>query len=255
MYNLKKNTYVVVEFTALNGFMTDIYDSKIKKNLNFGSSPLIEIAAVKIKNGKISEHYTNFIGIDGLRAENLSEQGDSDMSYYGLTFAHLIGAPSLLETVKKFYDFSYDCIILVKHKSSSYNTSYDIFQRYAKSFGYIFNNPVFGMSDLVQAAKVRELFEDKEKDIDYRDVLRIAENLDHTGFWPDTFADYNIFFNPDSKECYDKGRNDPLSWALAFARLFIAIADLEDEAESERTDACSEGVTLEEIGDNGTCPF
>ena len=31
MYNLKKDTYAVVEFTALDGFMTDIYDSKIKK--------------------------------------------------------------------------------------------------------------------------------------------------------------------------------------------------------------------------------
>ena len=178
MYNLKKNTYVVVEFTALHGFMTDLYDSKIKKELNFGSSLLIEIAAVKIKRGKISEHYTNFIGIDGLQAENLSNQGDSGMSYYGLTTAHLIGAPSLQETVKKFYDFAYDCIILVRHKTSSYNTPFDIFRWYAKSFGYVLNNPVLSMTDLVQAAKIKELFECKEKNVDYRDVLKVAANLD-----------------------------------------------------------------------------
>lgn len=242
MYNLKKNTYVVVEFTVLDGGITDIYESKIKKGLHFGSSLLIEIAAVKIKRGKISEHYTNFIGIDGLQAENLSNQGDSDMSYYGLTPAHLIGAPSLQETVEKFYRFAQNCTILVMRKAASYNTAFDIFQSYAKSFGYVFNNPVLSMLDIVQAAKLKELIDDKGKNIDYRDILQIAENLNYTGFWPDIFAEYDIFFNPDSKDSFDKGRNDPLSWAIAFAQLFIAIADFEDDM-------------LEEIKDDNTCPF
>lgn len=253
MYNLKKNTYVVVEFTTLNGFMNGLYDSTIKQRLNFGSSPIIEIAAVKIKRGKISEHYTNFIALDGVKTENLSD--NEEMGFYGLTLAHLIGAPSLQEAIEKFYIFARDCIILVRHKPSSYNTPFDIFQWYAKSFGYVFNNPVFGMSDLVQAAKVRELFEYKEKNVDCRDVLQIAENLDHTDFWPDTFADHNIFFNPNSEEPFDKGRNDPLSWALAFAQLFIAIADLEDEAENEDAGASFEEITLEKFDDDNTCPF
>ena len=95
------------------------------------------------------------------------------------------------------------------------------------------------MSDIVQAAKIKELFECKEKNVGYRDVLKVAANLDQSGFWPDTFADYNIFFNLGSKESFDKGRNDPLSWAIAFAQLFIAIADLENDAKGEAADARS----------------
>ena len=255
MYDFKKNAYVVVEFASLDGLFTDLYDNKTnKKGLNFGCSPLIEIAAVKIEKGKIAEHYTNFIALDGLPAENLSKEGDCDMSYYGITPAHLIGAPSLRRTVERFYYFAKDCIILVRHKSSLYNTPFDIFQWYAKSFGYVLNNPVLSMSDIVQAAKIKELFKCKEKNVDYRDVLKVAANLDQSGFWPDTFADYNIFFNPGSKESFDKGRNDPLSWAIAFAQLFIEIADLENDAKGEAADARSGGVALEAIDDD-TCPF
>ena len=241
MHNLKKNIYVVVEFTVLDPLLGDLYDSKIKERLNFTCSPIVEIAAVKIQNGKICEHYTNFIGLDGLNAENLSDDAEC-MSRYGITPAHLIGAPSLKNAVEKFYNFTQDCIILVRHKTSSYNTSFDIFQMYAKSFGYIFNNPVFGMTDIVQAAKIKEMFEDKEQNIDYTDILCIAKNLGHAHFWTDAFADYDIFFNPDSKESFDKGRDDPLSWAIAFARLFIAINDFEDNS-------------LEEIKDDNICPF
>ena len=241
MHNLKKNIYVVVEFTVLDPLLGDLYDNKIKERLNFTCPPIVEIAAVKIQNGKICEHYTNFIGLDGLNAENLSDDGDC-MSHFGITPAHLIGAPSLKDAVEKFFHFSENCIILVRHKTASYNTPFDIFQMYAKSFGYIFNNPVFGMTDIVQAAKIKEMFEDKEQNIDYTDILRIAKNLDHSNFWTDTFADYDIFFNPDSKESFDKGRDDPLSWAIAFARLFIAINDFEDNS-------------LEEIKDDNICPF
>ena len=241
MHNLKKNIYVVVEFTVLDPLLGDLYDSKIKERLNFTCSPIVEIAAVKIQNGKICEHYTNFIGLDGLNAENLSDDGDC-MSHFGITPAHLIGAPSLKDAVEKFFHFSENCIILVRHKTASYNTPFDIFQMYAKSFGYIFNNPVFGMTDIVQAAKIKEMFEDKEQNIDYTDILCIAKNLGHAHFWTDTFADYDIFFNPDSKESFDKGRDDPLSWAIAFARLFIAINDFEDNS-------------LEEIKDDNLCPF
>ena len=72
MHNLKKNIYVVVEFTVLDPLFGDLYDSKIKERLNFTCSPIVEIAAVKIQNGKICEHYTNFIGFNCLKAENLS---------------------------------------------------------------------------------------------------------------------------------------------------------------------------------------
>lgn len=241
MHNLKKNIYVVVEFTVLDPLLGDLYDSKIKERLNFTCSPIVEIAAVKIQNGKICEHYTNFIGLDGLNAENLSDDAEC-MSRYGITTAHLIGAPSLKDAVEKFFHFSENCIILVRHKTASYNTPFDIFQMYAKSFGYIFNNPVFGMTNIVQAAKIKEMFEDKEQNIDYTDILCIAKNLGHAHFWTDTFADYDIFFNPDSKESFDKGRDDPLSWAIAFARLFIAINDFEDNS-------------LEEIKDDNIRPF
>ena len=241
MYNSKKNSYVMVEFTVLDWVFGDLLDNKIKERLNFTCPPIVEIAAVKILNGKICEHYTNFIGLDGLNAENLSDDGDC-MSHFGITPAHLIGAPSLKVAVEKFFHFSENCIILVRHKTASYNTPFDIFQRYAKSFGYIFNNPVFGMTNIVQAAKIKEMFEDKEQNIDYTDILCIAKNLGHAHFWTDTFADYDIFFNPDSKESFDKGRDDPLSWAIAFARLFIAINDFEDNS-------------LEEIKDDNVCPF
>ena len=253
MHNLKKNTYVMVEFTVLDLVSGDLYDNKIKERMNFACSPIAEIAAVKIQNGKICEHYTNFIGFNCLKAENLSDGLDC-MSRFGITPAHLIGAPSLKESVEKFFYFTQNCIILVRHKTALYNVPFDIFQMYAKSFGYIFNNPVVGMTDIVQAAKIKEMFEDKEKNIDYTDVLRIAENLDYENFWTDTFADYDIFFNPNSKDSFDKGRNDPLSWALAFAQLFIAIVDCKNDDENGNVDTCANDITLEESGD-GAIPF
>ena len=240
MYNAKKNTYVTVEFTVLDWVSGELTDSKSRERLKFTCAPIVEIAAVKIKNGKICEHYTNFIGLDGLKAENLYDDGDC-MGRFGITPAHLIGAPSLKEAVEKFFDFTEDSIILVRHKTSSYNTPFDFFQMYAKSYGLFFNNPVFAMADIVQAAKVKEMFEDGEQDIEHTDILHIAEKLNHLNFWTDTFADYDIFFNPNSKES-DKARNDPLSWALAFARLFIAITDFENDA-------------LEEVKDDTVLPF
>ena len=253
MHNLKKNTYVMVEFTVLDWVSGDLVDNKIKERMSFTCPPIVEIAAVKIQNGKICEYYTNFIGLDGLNAENLSDDGDC-MSHFGITPAHLIGAPSFKEVLEKFFHFSENCIILVRHKTSSYHTPFDIFQIYAKSYGYIFNNPVFGMTNIVQAVKVKEMFEDKEQNIDYTDILRIAKNLDHSNFWTDTFAEYEIFFNPDSKESFDKGRNDPLSWALALARLFIAITDCKNDDENVNVDTCANDITPEESED-GEIPF
>ena len=241
MCSLKKNTYVTVEFTVLDRIFGDLYDGAGKNGLSFTFAPIAEIAAVKIQNGKICEHYTNFIGLNGLNAENLSDVGGC-MSHFGITPAHLTGAPSLKEAVEKFFDFTRDCVILVRHKTFSYNTPFDIFQMYARSFGYVFNNPVFGMTDIVRAAKIKEMFDDKERNIARADILRIAEDLDHTSFWTDTFADHDIFFDPDGKGASDKSRNDPLSWAIAFARLFIAIADLENDA-------------FEKIEDAGAYPF
>ena len=72
--------------------------------------------------------------------------------------------------------------------------------------------------------------------------------------WTDTFAEYEIFFNPDSKESFDKGRNDPLSWALAFARLFIAITDCKNDDENVNVDTCANDITPEESED-GEIPF
>lgn len=46
--------------------------------------------------------------------------------------------------------------------------------------------------------------------------------------WADLFADYDIFFNPYSED-FDKGRHDPLSWALAFARLFITLVEWKND--------------------------
>lgn len=155
MYNLKKNTYVVVEFTEINGHFSGIYDSRTKQDLSFASSPIIEIAAVKIQKGEISEHYTNFIGLDGVQAKNLCEEMSS-LTDKGITPTHLIGAPSLEETVRKLYDFTRDCIILVQYKTPFFNTPFDTFQLYARSFGYVFNNPVFGILDTVQAAKLKK---------------------------------------------------------------------------------------------------
>mgnify|MGYP001623953544 FL=1 len=225
MYNLKKNTYVVVEFTEINGHFSGIYDSRTKQDLSFASSPIVEIAAVKIQKGEISEHYTNFIGLDGVQAKNLCEEMSS-LTDKGITPTHLIGAPSLEETVRKLYDFTRDCIILVQYKTPFFNTPFDTFQLYARSFGYVFNNPVFGILDIVQAAKLKKAF--KEKDIDYRDVLRVAENIEQMiAGWQDIFAEYEIFFAPFSNDPCNRGRNDPLSWAIAFARLFLAITDCE----------------------------
>ena len=52
MHNLKKNTYVMVEFTVLDWVSGDLVDNKIKERMNFTCPPIVEIAAVKIKTEK-----------------------------------------------------------------------------------------------------------------------------------------------------------------------------------------------------------
>lgn len=240
MQNWQKNTYVAVEFSILGGHFAGLYDRKLKKRIHFGSPPIVEIAAVKVQKGKIAAHYTSFIGPDGADPENVSD--DEGMMFYGITPAHLIGAPSLQEAAETFYRFAQDGIILVREKSSSYNVPFDLFRSHAKSFGYVFNHPVLSMSDIVQAAKIKELFADQAQSIGSADVLKIAQNLSRPGFWSDIFSEYGILFDPDGRDPFCRSRNDPLSWALAFARLFIAISGFDDGAP-------------EEIVDDGTCPF
>ena len=55
MYNAKKNTYVTVEFTVLDWVSGELADSKSRERLKFTCAPIVEVAAVKIKNGKICE--------------------------------------------------------------------------------------------------------------------------------------------------------------------------------------------------------
>ena len=46
MYNAKKNTYVMVEFTVLDWVSGDLADCKSRERLKFTCAPIVEIAAL-----------------------------------------------------------------------------------------------------------------------------------------------------------------------------------------------------------------
>ena len=219
MYNLDNQSFVVLNFSTLRAFTDNIKNDDV----TLQREAIVEIAAVKIKKGKIHGHYHSFVAIDGYNAQDI-EFGSSDMGAYNLNNEHLIGAPAFKEVVEKLSDYVDDSVLIVYSLSPQAYNPFAIFKDCAKDCGYFFNNPAIAMTDIRNAKRLQRAVKESGIKFENANILQIAKMLafDYKS-WSEIFLDYGIFFDPDCDDIYDRDRNDPLSWALAFAKLFIKL--------------------------------
>lgn len=212
----EKKTYVVLEFAGIF-----CYYDKTKKYA-IGGEKVVEVAAVKIEEGKISSYYHSFIAIDNCDPHNIA-LGDVPRPAYHLQAAHLIGAPSFKKVAKTLFEYV-DGATLILHPTFYTETLFSTFKEKAKEYGIIFNNVTIDIKNVFTAAKQISAATDLQIGSDNCDALTLAQFIPSPKFvWADVFKEYGIIFDVDSKERKNAGRDDPLSWALAFARLVVAI--------------------------------
>ncbi len=225
MYDLKKQTFVALTFATVR----EIVDNGEKNAIHFlRREEIIEVAAVKIKRGKIEGHFHSFIAIDGMNAHNLSF-GDCNFGSCRAIPELLIGAPSFDKVMEKLSDYIGDSILLDIQSASPIHPL-QLFKDKANSLGYLINNPTVSMWQVLQAKVLQDRVLASDRKFENLDVLQIAQMLTvNKDFWPDIFEEYEIDFDPESKESYNEGRDDPLSWALIFAKFFIKLVGRESD--------------------------
>ena len=220
MFDLKRRAYVVLHFATAD----DIYRYK-KGSLEFCANNIIEVAAVKIKRGEIKEHFSTFIAIEGCDPHEV-EFDVNNIGALGITEAHLIGAPDFKTVAERVFDFAKGCAILTCNRSQS---CIDSFRERAASYGIIFNNPIFPLNHIYDAVNLQNALKKQGMKFEDATTLQIANLLADKGkTWMDIFAEYDVF--TFSNEWGPK-RQDSLTWALAFAQLFIRMVEWEQDDE------------------------
>ena len=100
---------------------------------------IIEIGAVKMVNGEITEKFSSFVAC----SEKLS---DEIVKLTGITDADLVGAPEIEKVIADFYKFT-DGAILVGHNVTF---DYRFVQYYGEQHGYMFEKKQFDTLTLAQ---------------------------------------------------------------------------------------------------------
>ena len=226
MTDWKEKDYVVLEFSTADDL--DFLDSK-RRFMKSAKENIIEVAAVKIKKGEITEHYSTFVASEDFDPHNY-ELGDWNFNAEGLTSLHLIGAPSFKDVCERLYNFAEGCDLVVK-SISYFRDDFENFKESAKNCGYLFNQPVIELDYLVFANELRGKLDDQMIITDQMTLPEIATLLHRKRkSWVDIFDECDN--HPFYKETLEK-RGGPLSWALAFAQFFISIIKQEEEWEEE----------------------
>lgn len=224
MEDFKNKSYVIMGFATIDSF----YDKIKRRVVRLAKEEIIEVSAVKIEKGKIKEYFNSFVSIDGYDAHNIEFDDFRQLSYYA-DAEHLIGAPNFEYIAKRLFDFIEQSIII--NTSFTIKETFKIFKEKAQSFGYVFNNTTLDIDDIYTAKRLKNIIEESSERFEKLKILQLAQMLKtDKNIWTEIFADNDIFFDPDSEVDELKGRNDPLSWALAFARFFIKLHDCEDNA-------------------------
>lgn len=226
MTDWKEKDYVVLEFSTADDLEFD--DPKIRR-MHFATESIIEVAAVKIKKGTITEHYSTFVAIEDFDPLNY-ELGDLNFNAKGITSLHLIGAPKFKEVCWHLHRFAEDCDLIVR-TFSHYRDPFVTFKESAKKCGYLFNQQVIALDDLVFADELREKIDNKTIATDQMTLPEIAVALiRERETWIDVLNKYDILLF--DQETLEK-RGEPLSWALAFAQIFLSVIAQEEEREAE----------------------
>lgn len=233
-----KDRFVIVDILSTD-FMFEVKRKSDGKEVKFSDEALVEIAAVKIENGRIIENFSTFMGVDGLDIDDICEDWDPD--HFGITPYHLKGAPDCESVAKKLHCFVRDSIIIPDTIDSQ--EGWKKFAVKALSCGYCFNNSCVNMSDIMLAKRVKGAAEKNGKNFNEFTLLEMANYVKSTKNIAEIMADYNVFYPPYDSTDRMVVRNDCLSRAIAFARLFIAMAG-------------DEIVSLKEYSeDEDGCPF
>ena len=104
----------------------------------------------------------------------------------------------------------------------------EILKNNSKKYGYVFDNPVITPLELRTAMALKSSMADGAIAED-TSILQIADIIHEKPVdWTDIFAEHHVYFNPEAEEEWRRDRNEPLTWALAFAKYCIS---LQEEAE------------------------
>lgn len=191
--DLDKKTYCALELAMVEEFT----DLKKYKLVSLDKCAVVEVAAAKIVEGKIQSHFHSYVAIDGYDAHDIEIETSAFVSY-SINGMHLIGAPSFDEVIKRLREYAGDSVMLVNNnlRSDLFNPLY-VLRRRAQEIGCPFDDNFIRIKDILDE-------DDKERRIQ------------------DIFLDYDMHFNPNA-DSFSRSRNDSLSWALAYAQLFINI--------------------------------
>lgn len=116
----EKFAVVDLETTGLN----DGHNGKKADNI-------IEIGAVKIERGRITEKYSTFVACAEPIPKEITE-------LTGISSKELQGAPTVKEAIKRFCDFSRDCTIV----GHNILFDYGFIRYYSKQYRLEFNNDI-----------------------------------------------------------------------------------------------------------------
>lgn len=217
--NESEKSYVVIEFAT----MQELYDKRTSKNIILDELQITEVAAVKIKNGQIQDHYHSFVSIEGYDAKDI-EFDDERVSTFYADADYLIGAPAFITVAEQLHEFLKDGMIVLRSDAVFIRNAFDGFKAKAQSLGLSFDNEVVNISDILAATKLKKSIEDSGESFENMNALQLSKFFkDGRGKWTDIFFDHDIIFDPGSEDPLLKGRNDPLGWALAFSKLFIVL--------------------------------
>ena len=212
-------SYVVIEFATIQ----DLCDKRTSKNIILDTPQITEVAAVKIKNGQIQGHYHSFVSLEGYDVKEIEFDDDRASTFYA-DADYLIGAPALSIVAEQLHEYLKDSTIVLRSDAVFIRNVFDGFKARAQSLGLSFDNEVVIISDILAASKLKKAIEDSGESFENMNALQLSKFFqDGRGKWTDIFFDYDIIFDPDSEEPLLKSRDDPLSWALAFSKLFIAL--------------------------------
>ena len=262
MCEINKQSFVVLTFATVS----ELRDLANDIDVTLQRDAIVEVAAVKIEKNAIQGHYHSFVGIDGYNSRDI--QFDcGNYGAYGIRAEHLIGAPTLKEVISRLHSYIGGSTLLVQSTSLNMRNPFTVFKDSAKSCGYCFNNPTIELKNISAAARLQNAVQSSGADLREASILHTANMLaEKSETWVDIFAEYGIYFDPENDDMGLRDRNDPLSWALVFARFFIALVDsniedennvdagfdiiCDDDMENNSEDYCHRSVCHEQIDNN-----
>lgn len=216
MIDWKERDYVVLDFSTVDDL--SFGDSK-RRFTRLSRESIIEVAAVKVEDGEICGHYTTFVAVEDFDAREY-ELGCFKPNAKGLTSLHLIGAPKFESVCEKLFAFTENCTLAVATLSDSPYNDFAIFKDSAMNCGYVFNQPVIAINDLLYASEFRRRIGDKSFNPQNMTLPEISVMLKHKKSWKDMLEEKDIYLLDEETFQY---RGGPLANALALAQLLIAI--------------------------------